>query len=106
VNDPDIFKNYCKCGVCGKNEATKLCDFVIDYKGVAYYRNSHDFLNQSRYETCDLPLCDKCATNHVGHDFCPHHEHAYHGLMLTDRKQIEAQGKQKMQFLANIRKGD
>ena len=68
MNEPDIFNN--PCGVCGKKVATRLCDFIIDYHGVVFFRDFQDFKNQEKHETCDLPMCEDCATKHGGYDFC------------------------------------
>ncbi|CZR02446.1 hypothetical protein [Trichococcus collinsii] len=103
MNDPDIFKN--PCGVCGKKSATRLCDFIIDYHSTIFYRDFQDFKNQGRLETCDLPMCDGCATEHVGHDFCPQHEKLFHQLKLTDEKQIKAQFRQKARYLFESKEG-
>ena len=46
MNEPDIFKN--PCGVCGKKVATRLCDFIIDYHGVVFFRDFQDFKNQKQ----------------------------------------------------------
>lgn len=56
-----------RCMFCRKRKATKLCDFMI---GESW--NSIDF--QTKRETCDRQMCDKCATN-LGEefDFCPIH---------------------------------
>ena len=97
MNEPDIFEN--PCGVCGKKVATRLCDFIIDYHGVVFFRDFQDFKNQGRLETCDLPMCDGCANEHVGHDFCPQHEKLFHQLELTDEKQRQAQSRQKTKWL-------
>ena len=97
MNEADIFKN--PCGVCGKKVASRLCDFIIDYHGVVFYRDFKDFKNQQRFETCDLPMCEECSAKHAGHDFCPHHKKLFHQLGLTDEKQIRAQLRQKTRYL-------
>lgn len=93
MNDQNFFKY--RCGVCGKKVSTKLCDFIIDYLGVCHFREYNRFKDQLRYETCDLPMCDDCAKNHSGHDFCPHHEKLFWQLKLDNEQQIKAQGAQK-----------
>jgi hypothetical protein len=40
-------------------------------------------------------MCDDCAKNHSGHDFCPHHEKLFWQLKLDNEQQIKAQGAQK-----------
>ena len=103
MNEPDIFKN--PCGVCGKKVATRLCDFIIDYHGVIFHRDFKKFKNQERLETCDLPMCEDCATKHSGYDFCPHHKKIYNQLELTEEKQIRAQSRQKTQLLFEPEEG-
>ena len=54
-----------KCIFCG-NKATKLCDFPI---------SSIDKRTESGkvrvVKTCDLLMCDECATQWRGLDICP-----------------------------------
>lgn len=75
MNDPRIFEN--PCAICKVRVAEKLCDYVIRYdNSIIFYRNLQRFIreNSSRHETCDLPLCNKCAIEiGVNVDFCPHH---------------------------------
>jgi hypothetical protein len=105
MNEPELFKN--PCGVCRKKVATRLCDFIIDYHGVIFFRDFQDFRDQERHETCDLPMCEDCATKHAGHDFCPYHLKLYDRLQLTDEKQLRAQRDQKMKPLIwEMEKGD
>ena len=103
MNDSDIFKN--PCGVCGKRVSTRLCDFIIDYHGVVFFRDFQDFKNQEKHETCDLPMCEDCATKHGGYDFCPHHNKLFDQLKLTDEKQIRAQFRQKTKWLFDPEEG-
>lgn len=72
-NDPNIFKEV-KCGLCKKRISTKLCDFVIEYRQPAFFRNYEDFSEQELHGLCSLPMCDECATTYNRiYDFCPHH---------------------------------
>lgn len=72
MNDPDIFKN--PCAICNKKKATRLCDYIIGYMGVSYYRNYLDFKNQQPLNiTCDTPLCDDCSQKNERLDYCPKH---------------------------------
>lgn len=74
MNDPSIFTKQ-KCGVCGKHIATRWCDYVVGFHSVVFYRNYSDFKNQSRYETCDVAMCDECAISlGSGWDICPYHK--------------------------------
>ncbi len=54
------------CPFCRKNEATQLCDFVVDY---IWTTIPSRFGRQTI--TCDNPMCKECATNVAGHEFCP-----------------------------------
>ena len=54
------------CPYCHKNEATQLCDFVVDY-----IWTSHPDHFGLQYLTCDNSMCKECATNVAGHEFCP-----------------------------------
>ncbi len=77
MNEPGVFEN--PCAICKKREATKLCDYIIEYdNSVIFFRNRQLFnkVNSPGYkhETCDLPMCNECAKNiGVEVDFCPHH---------------------------------
>lgn len=76
MNDPRIFEN--PCAICKVRVAEKLCDYVIRYdNSIIFYRNLQRFIRENsrcRHETCDLPLCNKCAIEiGVNVDFCPHH---------------------------------
>ena len=93
MNNPNVFTN--PCAICKRNEAVKLCDYIVDYNnGIVFVRNYRTFekLNSPgfRHETCDLPLCDQCAQN-VGHhvDFCPHHYEAHLHAELPKELQRE-----------------
>lgn len=46
--------NQCDCG----RKATRLCDAIVTENG----------------ETCDMPLCGKCATRSGVLDYCPAHQ--------------------------------
>ncbi|WP_373752341.1 hypothetical protein [Jeotgalibaca porci] len=73
MNDPQIFRKV-KCGVCRKRVSTRLCDFVVAYDGVFFFRDYYTFKNKKNIKMCDLPMCGKCAIKHNGsYDFCPHH---------------------------------
>lgn len=72
-NDPDIFKRA-RCGVCKNRVAERLCDFVIEYRRPAFFKNYEDFTEQELHGTCDFPMCEECSKKYNGiYDFCPHH---------------------------------
>jgi len=54
------------CPYCHKNEATQLCDFVVDYIWTTHPKH---FGRMTL--TCDNPMCKDCATSVAGHEFCP-----------------------------------
>lgn len=77
MNEPGVFSN--PCALCKKNEATKLCDYIVEYdNSVIFYRNFKLFQEENapryKHKTCDLPMCEKCAKNvGIEVDFCPYH---------------------------------
>lgn len=64
------------CAICRKEEATQLCDFVVDYIWTSKSGTVH--------LTCDLPMCKNCAHNRSGHDFCVQHYKMLPDLDLKD----------------------
>ena len=50
-----------KCHSCGKNYASRLCDYPIDR-------------NTTKIVTCDRNLCVDCAIERGEFDFCPTHD--------------------------------
>lgn len=75
MNDPEVFAE--PCAVCRVRKAVRWCDFVIDYdRTIIFLRNYKDFKaanEDTRHETCDLPLCKECSYERNQADFCPHH---------------------------------
>lgn len=73
------------CQVCHKRKATKLCDRIIRHWKWAGHTPMHWEKDESTgtmyraYEkgpisgtdTCDMKLCDQCATFVIGMDLCP-----------------------------------
>ncbi|RFA36218.1 hypothetical protein CAI16_05355 [Virgibacillus dokdonensis] len=78
MNDPNVFEN--PCPICKKKEATRLCDYVTKY-----IVTTIDF--RATYETCDLPLCEDCASRYGQFDFCPQHEALFNQLKLPKELQ-------------------
>ena len=72
MNEENIFLKT-RCGICKKRVATRLCDFIVDYLPPINFRKYEDFKNQKLLQTGDMPLCDQCAKDYNGYDFCPHH---------------------------------
>lgn len=78
------FKNII-CGVCQRKEATRCCDFVIDYRPVMFdeFKSALEMRAQRiwgdggvQHGLCDYPLCDECSKKnsaYLGGDFCPYH---------------------------------
>lgn len=56
-----------RCAECGIRKSTKLCDFIQDY-GWWTYKQVGPYTS-----TCDMPLCNECAEQLPGHDFCKYH---------------------------------
>ena len=61
------------CSVCHKRQATKLCDFVVGYQAAPFFHAYLDVESYEPHETCDVALCDMCATSVPDFDFCPAH---------------------------------
>ena len=93
MNDPELFANL--CAICKKNKAEKLCDFVVAYINPCTFRDYLQFKNQMVHETCDLPMCEDCATNHIYFDFCPYHEKLLLELQLPNESHRRAQMREK-----------
>lgn len=98
---------YGLCAVCHKQPTTHFCDYVTEYNNnIFFVRNRIEFneINQKgkHYNTCDLPLCEKCRKE-ISHevDFCPHHYILYKQSELPDmyqrKRQSEIRG-----LIANI----
>lgn len=58
------------CQFCKKNEATQLCDFVIDYFWTSVKDEWGKMIGKCRH-TCDNEMCKECAIQVAGHEFCP-----------------------------------
>jgi len=66
------------CVFCGK-PATKLCDFPMGYAGVIFDLPEEEKvfdchgkdITADQMVTCSRPMCDECATEWEGMDFCP-----------------------------------
>lgn len=77
------------CAICKRNPVNRWCDYVVSYDtSTTFLRNYKDFIavnGAKDYETCDLPMCDKCATS-VGRDrdLCPHHISLHRKIQLPD----------------------
>ncbi|SDH22863.1 hypothetical protein SAMN04489735_101733 [Aneurinibacillus thermoaerophilus] len=54
------------CFICKKREATRLCDFVIDYIWTTM-KDENGRMIGHMHDTCDMPLCEFCAykTGHL-----------------------------------------
>jgi hypothetical protein len=79
------------CAVCKRNPVNRWCDFVMSYDNATIFlRDYKDFINvnEKSYDTCDLPMCDKCAAN-VGRDrdMCPYHKGLFDKRKLPDEYQ-------------------
>lgn len=58
------------CPFCKKNEATQLCDFIVDY----YWTTAKDEKGRMMGAvnmTCDNQMCASCANNVASHEICP-----------------------------------
>lgn len=59
------------CSFCRRNEATQLCDFVIDYGGAIIFCGKDGGIEPPHPITCDNEICTECAVKYNGHEFCP-----------------------------------
>lgn len=59
------------CSFCKKNEATQLCDFVVDYSGTLFLSPRMGGIQPPQPDTCDNQICKECAFQYNGHEFCP-----------------------------------
>lgn len=59
------------CSFCKKNEATQLCDFVVDYGAGILFSSRNGGHMPPHPETCDNQICKSCAIRYNGHEFCP-----------------------------------
>lgn len=86
-NDPNIFKKT-KCGICKRKIATRLCDFVVEYRNPTFFRTYEDFSEQELHGTCDFPMCEDCSEKyHEIYDFCPHHAELLDRIKPTEEMQ-------------------
>jgi len=66
------------CVFCGR-PATKLCDFPMGFSGVIFdlpkgekiFDCDGNDITAGRMVPCSRPMCDECATEWEGMDFCP-----------------------------------
>lgn len=83
MNEPNIFSEVA-CGVCKTKVATRLCDFVTDYRSPVFFRGYQDFSSQELRITCDFPMCDDCAYSYnPAVEFCPLHRKCIHKIQPT-----------------------
>lgn len=94
------------CAICRRNPVKRWCDYVVAYDNqIIFFRDYKDFVDANSaisYETCDLPLCDKCATN-VGRDrdLCPHHMSLHSQVKLPEEYQRLRQIREKQKMRNN-----
>ena len=86
MNDVDVFKKGL-CAECGRKVVSRWCDYHIEYTNDTVFARSSSidkawefarFNSGRKNETCDLPICEDCATE-IAHDvhFCTHHYGIY-----------------------------
>ncbi len=73
------------CPFCGKNEATQLCDFVVDYLWTTMKDQYGNMMGRIT-ETCDNPVCKECSTKIAGHDICPSCKPLYDYVQKNHKK--------------------
>lgn len=78
------------CPFCGKNEATQLCDFVVDYAFIITCKMARGGCEPKRvHDTCDNPMCSECATRVSGHEFCPTCTELYEYVRKHHKRRIK-----------------
>ena len=76
------------CPFCGKNEATQLCDFVVDYTWTSL-KDDHGIIMGSRTVTCDNAVCKECSTRIASHDICPTCAELYEYVRKNHKRRIK-----------------
>jgi len=105
---PDVsFGENGICAVCRRNPVNRWCDYVISYDNYfIFLRDYKQFIaaNQSNdYETCDLPMCEKCAKEvSIDRHLCPHHMKLHTQRHLPDAYQKKRQFEEKRKINAAI----
>ncbi|RKN86759.1 hypothetical protein [Paenibacillus ginsengarvi] len=96
------------CAVCRRNPVTRWCDFIIAYNNeFIWVKGSYKAFKEAnsgdKYETCDLPMCEKCA-NKVSRDrhLCPHHMKLHNQRELPDAYQKKRQHEEKRKINTEI----
>lgn len=94
------------CAVCKRKPVSKWCDYVTGYENsTLFLRNYKDFISANSgndYTTCDLPMCNSCATS-VGRDrdLCPHHMSLHRQKELPNKYQRQRQMQEKVNVLGD-----
>jgi hypothetical protein len=73
------------CPFCKRNEATQLCDFVVDYMGTIFFSPRDGGIMPPHPQTCDNQICKECAVKYNGHEFCPECK-KIHEMVKRNRK--------------------
>ena len=76
------------CPFCGKNEATQLCDFVVDYIWTSM-KDDHGRIMGAQHQTCVNPMCTECTTKAPGYEFCPTCAELYEYVRKTHKRRIK-----------------
>ena len=75
------------CPFCGKNEATQLCDFVVDYIWTSM-KDDHGRIMGAQHETCDNTMCTDCATKATAYEFCPTCTELYEYVQKNHKRRL------------------
>lgn len=100
MNDVREFK--IPCAICHKQQATRYCDYIIDYFNPQFFMRDFQQLcanSGPSYETCDVPMCEECAKNIDWEmDFCPYHYAIYQKAKELPAELRKAQARVKMKI--------
>ena len=77
------------CPFCGKNEATQLCDFVVDYSTMTFCKRGKGCEIKQVQHTCDNAICTECVTEVGGHEFCPTCTELYEYVRKHHKRRIK-----------------
>lgn len=99
----ESFGDHGICAICKRNPVNRWCDYVVGYdNNIIFLRGYKEFMDANggcNHSTCDLPMCDKCATNvSRERDFCPHHMSLHRKAELPDKYQRSRQTQAKMEI--------
>lgn len=104
---PDVNQSFGAngiCAVCKRNPVNRWCDYIMEYDKPVYfcrdYKNHIAANSGDSNTTCDLPMCDECASS-VGtnKDLCPHHKSLFNKRELPNPYQKARAARERAKIL-------